>query len=546
MNQAPSFEKLRKRLYHDWCVEQMSREGAPPESFDRGSMSLAMLLRNVEDTASHGTRSFIANDNVSWAVMRDVPPGHFPGVNSIHLAGASYLSTGSAELHFGMPRISFNGKRSHHIHFNKQSHPRSVMEPFLIREFEIYTRMSASMTRLAFHGRMKNGDPVRRSWFRARDRKVKSERVVPAAEWMPKPVLVFSRANVESLYIAATETRGNGHTSACPHCSTQFELTEFKDVAKFSTRFIDNGNWVAICPTCGKRGYYYLDEVEYSTARRKFSGFFKTEFCAAVCRGLPIVAPADWTYVGSTIQSQQRLEMCTSYPRMDVLPHTFKCHATGTNETIYLPYGVPVEHRIGTTIDAGDVIAHLLHKPGREWQALPVPEQWQNLAPVCGGSVWVGFMQKLWFFSKGVRLHGHPDKVFYSADLASPAAYSFRPLDLWWDVTESEPYMQGTLEAAVFPPVPLARWDKLKLTLPGDVLLDARIVHPCFTASCDRSVFDRIYGHKAMPVSPLVNVKPVARPINKAGRSAVKKFRWIKGKPVGRQDSRVNQVNIAV
>lgn len=86
-----------------------------------------------------------------------------------------------------------------------------------------------------------------------------------------------------------------------------------------------------------------------------------------------------------------------------------------------------------------------------------------------------------------LRLPSEPKQVFFAAGRVDQIAAIFRPQGLWWDLQPCIRYVDGELEAAVLPPIPLAAWNTLRFRLPGEVLLDARIADPRFsvTAICN-------------------------------------------------------------
>lgn len=87
---------------------------------------------------------------------------------------------------------------------------------------------------------------------------------------------------------------------------------------------------------------------------------------------------------------------------------------------------------------------------------------------------------------------GEPGRVGSEPGAAGRAALGFGP---------SARYVDAGLEAAVFPPLRVRRWDELRLGLPGDVAVDASIVDPRFatrTTSPYRPV-QRVDGGAAEP-----------------------------------------------
>ena len=87
-----------------------------------------------------------------------------------------------------------------------------------------------------------------------------------------------------------------------------------------------------------------------------------------------------------------------------------------------------------------------------------------------------------------LRLDSQPNRILFAAQRVDQIAHIFRPLSLWWDLQPSIRYIDGDLAAAILPPIPLAKWNGLRFRLPGEVLLNACIADPRFSATPIRSV----------------------------------------------------------
>src|SRR5207244_3876162 len=65
--------------------------------------------------------------------------------------------------------------------------------------------------------------------------------------------------------------------------------------------------------------------------------------------------------------------------------------------------------------------------------------------------------------------------ILFPVELVASAVRDSPPLGLWWDTGRSLPHYRWELEAFVFPPVRLRRWDGFRLAMPGEVVVDASI-----------------------------------------------------------------------
>jgi hypothetical protein len=174
----------------------------------------------------------------------------------------------------------------------------------------------------------------------------------------------------------------------------------------------------------------------------------------------------------------------------DLAPHLFLDHATGRKRLVFLPRDARVHCGRGQELEAGEVFAHALMQdaPAR-WMRQNPADRWLSLPELWGSGI-VGHLLKLWFDHQALRLARCPGQLLFPAELVSLAAGAAEPLGLWWDFHRSGDLnlVDPQLEAALFPPVPLRRWDRLKFALPGEVAVDAAIADPRFTAFSTDSV----------------------------------------------------------
>jgi hypothetical protein len=142
------------------------------------------------------------------------------------------------------------------------------------------------------------------------------------------------------------------------------------------------------------------------------------------------------------------------------------------------------------------------HALRRHW-ASAQPKGWAKYAPALPGQwmprAYLAFNQKHAVHVQGhahvsgLRVEADRGISLFPAERVGRLVRDLRPVGLWWDLQPCCGYVDGQLEAAVFPPIPLADWDRLQLTLPGDVVLDARIADPRLShvpMRCTREVPD--------------------------------------------------------
>jgi hypothetical protein len=103
---------------------------------------------------------------------------------------------------------------------------------------------------------------------------------------------------------------------------------------------------------------------------------------------------------------------------------------------------------------------------------------------------------------KELRVEGEQGSVLFPAGRVFRLISEVRPLALWWDFQACSRFVDGQLEAAVFPPLHLRWWDRLRFGLPGDVLLDASVADPRFRARARRAQIELPPGSDAPEPAP--------------------------------------------
>lgn len=166
-----------------------------------------------------------------------------------------------------------------------------------------------------------------------------------------------------------------------------------------------------------------------------------------------------------------------------MLAHVFE-DATRCRHVVHLPPTAAIHAQPGAMLKAGERWCMVLPEVPAAWRHRSGHERWATLGEACGGSSLVGRLQQAWFQAQGLRLSARPGLAFYPSALVAPAVRDVPPLELWWDLAPAEAYTTNErgLDAAVFPPIPLRRWDDLRLDLCG-IDVDAGIGDPRFAAA---------------------------------------------------------------
>jgi hypothetical protein len=243
-------------------------------------------------------------------------------------------------------------------------------------------------------------------------------------------------------------------------------------------------------------------------------------FCRAVAGGLELRATGPEVYCGTLADGRQDLAGVAS-GRRGLVPHRLKSRIDGSSRTVLLPAGARVTAAPGTELDAGAPWARVFDDPPRNARlGGSFARRWAVLLDVCGGAALLAHLRHVWLESQAVRLACEPGRVLLSTELIARAASELAPDGLWWDTAAALPYYDWQLEAAVFPPVAIRRWDRLRLAMPGEVALDASIVDPRFstsTPSAPRAGSKMLLGRRDYPSSGPCR-RPTGRPAYSCAR----------------------------
>jgi hypothetical protein len=499
------FEQFQSDLHRQWKKDRALRQRIPLRETWRGCLGLAALLQDMDDIEFHGEHALYRNEQVTWICLRDVPVGHFPGSPRMNRREVNYANTAKATLRHGMPTIDFAVPDRRAVDFRFFPHGefiarRSEFRSELIRpwadvldsdarsrEFGVLNKLSAAMTNFAFFATDSLGKPCRRSWAAHRPRIGSEFLPIPPKRWMPRPYLGFTLAQAERLYHAATESSPDSTVFECPSCGSRCRIEHFREPGRRLTVFED-GDFVAVCPRCGGRRKWHLDDAITPRPQRRFPAAFPRGFCDALVKGLPLRSVGRTRYLGhAKFRRQGHHRHGTHCParRLSLTPHAFAAEWEGGERIAFLPRDARVTVRVGEVLEPGEVFAYALPTAATGWwRGLDFRDRWATAEQVCGDKEMLEFLQMLWFHNQAVSLQRRPELLLYPADLVCLAVRDVPPQGLWWDFNAAGELnlVDMGLEAVVFPPIRLAEWDRFQLSVPGDVALDAGIADPRFAS----------------------------------------------------------------
>jgi hypothetical protein len=331
---------------------------------------------------------------------------------------------------------------------------------------------------------------------------------------MPRPYLAFNHHQSEQLYRAATESSPDCTVLECPSCGRRCRIEQFgnRDHGRGLDVF-ENGDFVADCPHCGRRRKWHLDDAIGPRPARHFPAAFRDGFCDAVAQGLPLRCVGRMRYLGLAKcggGKDRRAGSDDGSPRLGLRPHMFACESDRTRRAILLPRNARVDVEVARTLEPGEVFALALSEPAPSWwRKLDRWDRWATAERVCGGKHMLEYLQMLWFESQAISFPIRPDVLLYPADLVCLAVRVLPPQGLWWDfdAVGALNLVDMDLEAVLFPPLRLRRWDQFSLGLPGEVAIDAGVGDTRFSAT----------GVTALPRCARKHAR-VARPQKKASR----------------------------
>lgn len=408
-------------------------------------LGLAAMLDDPDQTVACGHLTLVANSNVRWLAIEGSPG------RSGSLRVGRRVAVTRARLRFGMPTLCFA---------ERPGSPIEVMRaPFRDPLVEAVS------------------DRVVEKLASVRDG---TEHASPSpARWFPQAYLGYPSGSADDLFRQATREQAIGRTLVCRGCRRDVD----------ASRPLPS-QWgrsdVAACPVCGRVQRWLLgDAVPTRFVRHVADGFIR-RFCRAITDRLPLRATGPCTYGGCSPLSPAR--DIPNLPdartrRLDLIAHEFRCSLSGKRRFVYLPASASVEATVGQALDAGEVWCHVLPSaPDALWRSLSRPSQYTRADSILGGDVWSDHLKRVWFDHQGITCEelGEHQRLWPADLIAFAAGGPLRPIGLYWDFEPARRCMDEpiTATAAVFPPIRLRADKGPRMTLPGEVAVDASSAGP--------------------------------------------------------------------
>lgn len=447
--------QLRYRLERD----RMFRRRVSPDEAWRGCLGLGLLLSRPDDTFYHGHLAMVRNEQLHWLALRDCPERLRPRpcqrtrrcVRSLPAAALATLCHGMPAVRMSeLPHLmrdaglpdrwmdhpdGFERLRRKVRHSDRPDDPDRQPRP--LREAErlaaVFAAMSVKMTRFAFGALDSRGWPRLRAWGIMRPWETRSIRPGVVPPGVPRPYLGFP----------------------------------IEQRSPLIDRLL--ASWPA-------------------------NPAFRSRFAHALSQGLPLQAVGPEVLKGVTPPATASTSVSATSPTtarplaaagaVGVTSVMLESRIDGSLRQVLLPAGARLLANLGQEIDAGDVWAvgwPVAVRSAEATRGLVLASR--NAAGMSAGasgsrtSAGAGAgvdVRRLWLEHQVVRLSEAPDEVLIDAELLSAIAAATPATSIWWDSAPMMPFYDWMSQAAVLPPIALQTWDNLRLTLPGQTLLDAR------------------------------------------------------------------------
>lgn len=501
-NRFPS-DNSDSPLHRQWQADRRFRRRVPPHEAWRGCLGLAMLLDRPDDTEAYGDVALVRNEQLSWLALRDVPVDRLSRLP--HRRYVNYANTTQARLRYGMPVIDFTQEDSRDaVDFGRRplvlQQPEStsgssvgvgprpdVLDCREERVFSVLNQMSAAMTDVAFFAIDQRGRPLRRSWAAVRPAEGELVRLPAPSEWMPRPYLAFPLEQADQLYWSATRSRAREWCWECPNCHDVIEGANFRGCTRCAAEHLTTGDFVANCPRCGRRRTWLAQDARTSRVERQFSPVLRRAFCDAMADGLLIRALGPEVYLGPIGKADAPGFSVRSLHLNTLVPHRLRSEIDGHTRVVHLPAAAQILVESGERVDAGASWAQAIARPPRQWRNRDLAGRWGSLAQLCGGTLMLGHLQRIWFTSQLVRPITESSQVLVPAELMAMGVREASPVGLWWDTAPALALYDWQMQAAVFPPLRLHYSDRLAFAMPGEVVLNGSITDPRLSRPSGRS-----------------------------------------------------------
>jgi hypothetical protein len=410
------------QLQNQWGQDRAMRRRVPLWQTWRGCLGLAMLLDKPDDTQSHGDLALVRDNQLSWLAMRDITAVDYAGWSHCR-HGATYATKAVAQLRYGMPVLDFSEQSRETVNFNKQPYSQrlSVAGP----PWELRLNRPA-------------GDTLDASDIRQFD------------------VLNRLSAAMTTFAFFATDVLGK------PWRPTWSKYRPLEGA------YFQNPSPVKWMPR-PYLGFNVADAERLVGEVADFDGLppvtWFDPFCRSLAEGLVLRAIQPEVYCGRVQGRESNVHHLRS-----TVDHSSRYVRLGRGAKVLVP--------CGRTLEAAQPWARIFSQPLNERpleKPSELPTRWARLRRAFDNADSLTELALLWFQHQLVRLPSRPDLVMVPANLVSHAVRRFEPRELWWDTAPALPHYDWEIQAAMLPPVPLHRWNRLHLVMPGDVAVDARL-----------------------------------------------------------------------
>jgi hypothetical protein len=199
-----------------------------------------------------------------------------------------------------------------------------------------------------------------------------------------------------------------------------------------------------------------LAELDARTASRTCpqsapnGSHFAQAFSAALAEGLPLITPCEVRYLGSTPLGDGTRQRRGH----DLTSHRFTCDGSHREYAVHAPINAHITARAGESLPAGG-----------QWCRAVAKESDCSSSRLTDIEV----LRQAWLHSRSVELTSHPGLVFFPANLIATMAIHLDPVELIWDFSHAESFVDTGIDAVIFPPFDVQALHDGRLTLPGEV-----------------------------------------------------------------------------
>ena len=448
-----SFDNLTEDLLlKQWNEDMSHRDRVRRSARTRNCVSVSMLL--------NGYDRFYSNEDVRFLLGADYPAKNlFPGYKRMNDNEANIFSLVKAEFErFGVPEVDAaraervfntrlkpfdkktvkvgNGRRKKQITAEKDV-VNSVTENRLLA---VANLANEAMTDWARHAVDFSGKHFNKAWADKKSKGFKYTRKRAEATF-PIALAGYPVAKANEVFFPATESPTHP-VAECPSCHVKHSVTDIK-----YRRFVESGDFIGTCPSCGDERKYHLSDTVDSKYRRNFNYVFKRGFCDAIAESLPIYAPFDLVYAGRSEGIDE-----------DGLVHHRFGHVDSSKDVIVktLP-NTKVSFEFGQGIEEGTLLCRVLpaNQNLKRWAKQRLDRQWATIHTVVPRRELIPVWQRQWFDFQAVHIEDEPDYVFWPMSLVTQATRTMPADKLYWDIEPCSDFLadDSDVNAVILPPI---------------------------------------------------------------------------------------------